>query len=274
MLLAKRVIFICGTQTLCGEDLDICSDYHFDLGLPDNSTWLRRGLWIRGANFDFQSLYWTLCLYRSRLCADPRDKIYALLSISKYDTDVIIPNYNLSVGVVYQQAAIALMKEDRNLLGIFHGPRFHNSSFAAKETLGFIPAGYQTFQSMELTRVACFMATNMALGTLSSFNFDFSQVFSNKFPYILKLKGLFFSKVLSRRLKADPKFEGWQDIVRKWELQDLEGIKYVTRDDGIDCYWRTLFLNIDNECSPDNQKLEKIQGCVGCVGVAFSFGAN
>jgi hypothetical protein len=86
-----------------------------------------------------------------------------------------------------------------------------------------------------------------------------SQLFNDKFPHILELNGLLFSKVLFCRSKADPEVEGWQDIVRRWELQDLEGIKYTTGDDGIDSFWRTLIVNAEDGRPLNVQYPEKIQ---------------
>jgi hypothetical protein len=72
------------------------------------------------------------------------------------------------------------------------------------------------------------------------------RIFNCKLLHILELNGFLFSKVLFCRSKADPEVEGWQDIVRRWEPQDLEGIKYTSGDDCIDSYWRTLIFDVDD----------------------------
>jgi hypothetical protein len=56
---------------------------------------------VGGGKFVPHSLDLALLIYGAKLCTDPRDKIYALLSISDYDSDIITPNYNLSVLEVY-----------------------------------------------------------------------------------------------------------------------------------------------------------------------------
>lgn len=68
--------------------------------------------------------------FRARRCEDPRDRVYALLNLSRDVNKSIMPNYDEPVDKTYTRTARAIMTKHRNLdiLFLCHEPAGTNAS--------------------------------------------------------------------------------------------------------------------------------------------------
>jgi hypothetical protein len=121
MVLAKQLIFMCGTKILTEAQVDLCvGEESRSLGLPPILNWdrykTRKGLHESGLG----RLSAALRLYGGRSCQDPRGKIYGLLAINNLIFhDQIVVDYSYTIGKAYQMAAITFILEEGDLGSTF-----------------------------------------------------------------------------------------------------------------------------------------------------------
>jgi hypothetical protein len=239
--LAQRFKFVCGCHCLTGEQFDNFA------GEPGEEFGLSRlfpitFMQIRPSSEGIESkIFPTLISYGEKVCLDPRDKIYALLSILRLK---IIPDYSLSVGQVYEQAARAIIREDHNLTGVFYGPRCCDSTFAKAEHPNLVPSwvpDFSRFSILKLDRLHKFQ--NYRMGFANQLNKDAPKFLLDPEMCVLDLRGTIFGHVSEISPRLDLTSMHWQDDVRKWEPSGLTKSHYPTGESSMDCYWRTLIFD-------------------------------
>ncbi|KAL1861685.1 hypothetical protein VTK73DRAFT_6970 [Phialemonium thermophilum] len=83
---------------------------------PDLRRRLERARTLTWAPLDI-SLFFVLHLMRTRLCSDPRDKVYAALGITPPGfARLIKPNYQLPIAEVYKNAFLAALEHSKRLV--------------------------------------------------------------------------------------------------------------------------------------------------------------
>lgn len=126
---AKRIIFLCGSQTLEPQDLTQFLDalskcavmylpllFEIEGIVLDYDTFSLTRAYLRPTTWDAISLLQALYRTGMALSTDPRDKIFAVLNLA-YDGAKIIPNpdYSMSIAEVYKQLAVSLIKKSGRL---------------------------------------------------------------------------------------------------------------------------------------------------------------
>jgi len=94
---------------------------------------------IRRAEGEVLALYEGLIFGRERLATEPRDYVYAILSIIRDNT--ITPDYSKSIQDVYTEAVVHSFKIDRsaNILTACKLPRIHHSSHVSSSWPSWLP---------------------------------------------------------------------------------------------------------------------------------------
>ncbi|KAH8802457.1 heterokaryon incompatibility protein-domain-containing protein [Xylogone sp. PMI_703] len=142
MVLAKHFVFVCGKETLNEEELELCDSQEAkSMGLPGILDWGRYKIWKSLLEQGYGRLSVAIRLYGGRLCKDPRDKVYGLLSICDLTfPDQITVDYRFSPGQVYEMAAACFILEEGDLGSVFYGPRYYTSDLASDHEKNTVPS--------------------------------------------------------------------------------------------------------------------------------------
>ena len=168
MILARKLVFVRGRNTLPGEDIELCvGEEGKPLGFADEG-WTRYLTWKETPWNEGRSLHLSQIFIADKLCTDPRDNIFALLGICRPVGDLIIPNYNLPVEKVFQQAVLAMVNQDHgNLRSVFRVPDFAIQNLGKEKSLRRFQAGSQTFQITDHSGLQRKRSTIPRLGTVT-----------------------------------------------------------------------------------------------------------
>lgn len=246
MLLARKLILICGSHSLAWEDVRICSDEEgrTRLGLSGLTHFSRYVVWKFDTQENDKTLSVALRFYGDKVCQDPRDKIYGLLGICR--NSIVVPNYRLSVEKVYEETARAIIAEDGELGAVFFGPRLHKTRPEGRDLAALIPSWVPDFlhytNSSERVQIGLGLENSSYRNDIG--DISLSDVFSNPSPSILTLKAIIIGKLLRPQAKLDLTSVHWQEVVRSWEplgMNDKDG--YIpTFESKLEAYMRTLLL--------------------------------
>lgn len=130
-ILGQTLYLVCGNREIPAELICAVSQGYF----KHVNSCCRRFLWKENRHMslwapmalsddlntnriekDSQDLLRLLAKFRTRLCYDPRDKIYGLLGLCSPDErKQILPDYSVPVSVVYEQVALNTIERTRSL---------------------------------------------------------------------------------------------------------------------------------------------------------------
>jgi hypothetical protein len=163
-------------------------------------------------------------------CFDPRDKIYALLSLTPNVANAIVPDYNKSVAMVYTEAVKVVMKASSDLY-----------------LLGWATKAFRTIDSEKMPSWVPDFNNNIWRSILSTPKLPFSSAGFENAANIhpsgfgqLCVDGYIFDVVESA---GGSYYDALNGGVMEWLaiLEDLP-LNYVTGELLADVFWRTMLL--------------------------------
>jgi hypothetical protein len=268
-ILGPILEFTCGHRCISAELLFALANSWFIHKISCCSGYLRKNsglygfsnsmLFIGDLCFDRQEksehgLLSLLMSYRSRKCADPRDKIYGLLGLCPdHEKSSIIPDYSVPISQVYEDVALIIIEkhESLDILGqicsrFFGGVELwrniHPSWVPNWATEDTYPAGQ--FRNLR-TRQRQIIHYEASLGAIASF----------KYPQRgrISLRGVFCGAIatLGRpQIPGSTDAHSWKALLKEWrELARIE--KFPNRSyfaktptTCYDAYWQTLCCSL------------------------------
>ncbi|RFU77906.1 heterokaryon incompatibility [Trichoderma arundinaceum] len=165
-------------------------------------------------SLDSNLLYKYLCMHNRREATDARDKIYALLSLTKLGKkrSFIYPDYDRTLKDVYITTSRALIRESGSLDLLSAAGRFRNDSFPS-----WVPDWSIMNESDEdATQMSALLMYDATYGTEASASFHKND------NSLLELEGVFFDQVAT--LGQRPTSEGtsggdiWQTIFQWMQI--------------------------------------------------------
>jgi hypothetical protein len=141
-----------------------------------------------------QTLMRLIFLSKDLYCSDPKDRIYALLGLSKEITSPIVPDYNKSVREVYEEATLHLIHEEGNLDVLSD----HRPSRMHPEFPTWVPDFATLRERSEVRTVDSFAAGDAEEAVTPDVEFmDRPDEDSEKPSRMLRMKALFFDRIVS-----------------------------------------------------------------------------
>jgi hypothetical protein len=164
--------------------------------------------------------------YRSMICSEPRDYIYALLNIS---TPIKIPiDYHLSTNVIYTQATTQIIQQDNSIDIIFSRPYLHQTDSSRRSdinTPSWVPRYDRSLGDGQLTTFLHYNA-----GGLIQDNRFTDQFATQDNDLVLLLNGYYGAKIehASPFLAEDASSEEvWETVLAlKSQLVQNSGTKF------------------------------------------------
>ena len=253
MVLARRLVFVCGTDVLTEEQLNVCAgDEGKSLGIPPILDWERLRAWKSLTKSNMPILSAAVKLFGEKLCKDPRDKIYGFLGICKprWPSGIKV-DYRYSPGQVYQMAASCFIIDETSFESVFYGPRYYTSSLASELEKMVLPTWVP-----DIPKYWNPCRTRDILDG-DRYGIERGQYFecfrtepdgSLAYPLheenqsILALDGVVFSQTSSLGTSYDLEHVDWQQVVRRWSPQYNQA-PYGGEDEIMEAYVRTILLD-------------------------------
>jgi hypothetical protein len=202
--------------------------------------------WRRASSRELLDL---LAKFRTRHCTDPRDKVYGLLGLCVGDErNMIVPDYSVSVSMVYEHVTLKLIEISRSL-DVFSQvfPRsFKSTELESSNLPSWVPNWTLETTSDEHRALTIRQQRNPEYNASSGTFASVRCVDQGK----ISLKGILIGAVATLSISQTSRFylnidqhEEWRDIARIDTFPDrLYGTETSTTY--YDAYWQTLCASI------------------------------
>jgi hypothetical protein len=203
-------------------------------------------------------LGYVIQLYKDKYCTDPRDHIFALLSLSDGGCS-IRPDYTKIVSRVFLESTTAMIKTSKRLdvICLGYSPEFLSVSRTDRRSDEIIPSWVPDWSSPHrfaetypLIREGYFKAS---LGrTISD---TLPDTFPSKWPWLMRLRGVMFDRIATTFPKIATVSPDWKSEVLAWLPEILNRVEYPTGEVVFDVVWRTLLKDMSRDA------ITKYVGC-------------
>jgi hypothetical protein len=249
---ASEVSFFCGRQSISWDVLAELIPtlagrvYTIRLGFTIANAvkiWLLRTYkieWSRDLNSLLES-------FGHKHCTDPRDHIFAFLSLSDGSCP-IRPDYTKTISRVYLESTTALIKSSKSLKNLYSGynPEIFNASRTDRRSDEIIPSWVPDWSSHRSSvEIDAFAGNSYTASMGRRLPDNLSDTFPPEWPWLMRLRGVMFDTVASVFPKIATTSPGWKYEVLAWLPKILN--EYPTGEVVSDAVWRTLLKDLSRD---------------------------
>jgi hypothetical protein len=258
---AYQLTFVCGRRELSHKAIaDIAIGLAFELAGQERSkvTAALSSIWDLKTDKAFAPLGYGQCpglplecmleRFAMHHCIDRRDRIYALLSLSKYDKRSLAVDYRKTIEDVYEDATRSIIQHSGNLscLG-------YNKSLIALGTpswvrdWGSVPPSSTLFSAGD-AYVAAHVHPYLPLYAASC-NSVARVTFHSLEAHILNVRAYRFSTVTTATKILEKSDQNISAVLHSW-LKHLTLGLYPTNENTFDAFWRTVQKDVHPSGTP------------------------
>jgi len=248
---ASEITIFCGRQCISWNVVDTVIE-----GIAGRDYTLRLGSTIGNAikifllkkyktefSKDLDSL---LQSFGDKCCTDPRDHIFAFISLSDGSCS-IRPDYKKTVSRVYLESTTALIKTYKSLRKIYSGysPEILNVSRTDRRSDEIIPSWVPDWSSdRSSVETHPFLKSYFKASLGRRLPDTLTDTFPSEWPWLMRLRGVMFDKIATTFPRIATNSPGWKSEVLAWLPEILDRVEYPTGEAVFDAVWTTLLKDI------------------------------